>query len=57
MVTWASNSRLLAPVSFWAAFLSVAIYCFDKVGVFLVMMYETWAHRIHNFSDGVTEKN
>ena len=25
MVTWASNARLFAPVSFFAAFLSVAI--------------------------------
>jgi hypothetical protein len=24
--------------------------------MFLVMMYETWAHRIHKFSDGVPEK-
>lgn len=56
MVTSASNSRLLAPVSFFAAFLKVAIFCFDKVGMFLVMMYETWAYRIHKFSDGIQEK-
>jgi hypothetical protein len=56
MVTWASNARLLAPVSFFAAFLSVAIYCFDKVGMLLAMMCENWVHRIHKFSDSVSEK-
>jgi len=24
--------------------------------MFLVMMYETWAYRIHKFSDGIQEK-
>ena len=55
MVTWASNVRLLVPVSFFAAFLKVAIFCFDKVGMFLVMMVETWAYIIHKFSDGIQE--
>ena len=56
MVTWASNARLLAPVRFFAAILKVAIFCFDKVGMFLVMMVETWAYRIHKFSEGIQEK-
>ena len=67
-VIFAIVRRIVSQYDFKVVFVSKADHSFHelcpmtgvlwtvKVGMFLVMMYETWAYRIHKFSDGIQKK-